>query len=165
MYMLGFSLDNLSLMALTIAVGFVVDDAIVMLENIYRHIEEGEKPFEAAHQGCGRDRLHDRLDQPVTGRGVHSAAAHGRHCRSAVPGIRADRHRSRLLVSPIVSLTLTPMMCSRFLKTGGAQARLAVPGQSRPYSMPCWRSIERTLEHRAALAVPHADERSSPPSR
>ncbi len=53
MYMFGYSLDNLSLMALTIAVGFVVDDAIVMLENIYRHIEDGMKPMEAALKGAG----------------------------------------------------------------------------------------------------------------
>ena len=53
MYLLGFSLDNLSLMGLTIAVGFVVDDAIVMLENIYRHIEDGMKPMDAAIKGAG----------------------------------------------------------------------------------------------------------------
>ena len=53
MYVLGYSLDNLSLMALTIAVGFVVDDAIVMLENIFRHIEDGMKPMEAALKGAG----------------------------------------------------------------------------------------------------------------
>ena len=53
MYLLGYSLDNLSLMALTIAVGFVVDDAIVMLENIYRHVEEGMAPMEAALKGAG----------------------------------------------------------------------------------------------------------------
>ena len=53
MYLLNYSLDNLSLMALTIAVGFVVDDAIVMLENIYRHIEEGMRPMEAALKGAG----------------------------------------------------------------------------------------------------------------
>ncbi len=63
MYLVGYSLDNLSLMALTIAVGFVVDDAIVMLENIVRHVEDGETPMEAALQGRGRDRLHHRLDQ------------------------------------------------------------------------------------------------------
>jgi HAE1 family hydrophobic/amphiphilic exporter-1 len=54
MYVLGYSLDNLSLMALTIAVGFVVDDAIVMLENIYRHIEDGMTPLEATLKGAGR---------------------------------------------------------------------------------------------------------------
>src|SRR6202012_2822227 len=51
MAFLGYNLDNLSLMALTLSVGFVVDDAIVMLENIVRHVEEGEKPFEAALKG------------------------------------------------------------------------------------------------------------------
>ena len=91
MYLLGYSLDNLSLMALTIAVGFVVDDAIVMLENIYRHIEEGMTPMEAALQGRRRDRLHHPLDQPLAGRGVHPAAADGRHRRPAVPRIRGDR--------------------------------------------------------------------------
>ena len=54
MYAVGYSLDNLSLMALTIAVGFVVDDAIVMIENIVRYIEEGERPFEAALKGAGQ---------------------------------------------------------------------------------------------------------------
>ena len=53
MYLVGFSLDNLSLMALTISVGFVVDDAIVMLENIYRHVEDGMAPMEAALKGAG----------------------------------------------------------------------------------------------------------------
>ena len=54
MALLGYSLDNLSLMALTLSVGFVVDDAIVMLENIVRHVEEGEKPYEAAMKGSAR---------------------------------------------------------------------------------------------------------------
>ncbi len=62
MWMAGYSLDNLSLMALTIAVGFVVDDAIVMLENITRYIEEGETPMAAAYQGRERNRVHDHLD-------------------------------------------------------------------------------------------------------
>jgi len=53
MYLLGYSLDNLSLMALTIAVGFIVDDAIVMLENIDRHLEDGLSPMEAAIKGSG----------------------------------------------------------------------------------------------------------------
>src|ERR1041385_811715 len=53
MYLLGYSLDNLSLMALTIAVGFVVDDAIVMIENIVRYIEQGEPPLQAAIKGSG----------------------------------------------------------------------------------------------------------------
>jgi len=57
MYLMDYSLDNLSLMALTIAVGFVVDDAIVMLENIFRHIEGGMRPMEAALKGASENRL------------------------------------------------------------------------------------------------------------
>ena len=91
MYLLGYSLDNLSLMGLTIAVGFVVDDAIVMLENIVRHIEDGLSAARGGAQGSRRDRLHHRLDQPLAGRRVHPAAADERHRRPAVPGVR--RHR------------------------------------------------------------------------
>jgi len=54
MYVCGHSIDNISLLALTLAVGFVVDDAIVMLENIVRHVEAGEKPMEAAFKGSRR---------------------------------------------------------------------------------------------------------------
>ena len=62
MYLLNFSLDNLSLMALTIAVGFVVDDAIVVVENIYRHIEHGDAAVRGRDQGLARDRLHRAVD-------------------------------------------------------------------------------------------------------
>ena len=92
MYLLGYSLDNLSLMALTIAVGFVVDDAIVMLENIYRHIEDGMDADGGRAERGRRDRLHHPLDQLLAGRGVHSAAADGRHRRPSVPRVRDDDH-------------------------------------------------------------------------
>ena len=72
MYLLDYSLDNLSMMALILSVGFVVDDAIVMLENIVRHIEMGEKPLLASLEGIARDRLHHRLDDAVAGGCVHS---------------------------------------------------------------------------------------------
>ena len=79
MYPLGYSVNNLTLMAMTIAVGFVVDDAIVMIENIVRYIEKGDTPLEAALKGARRDRLHHRLDHDFAGRRVHPAAADGRH--------------------------------------------------------------------------------------
>ena len=92
MYLLNYSLDNMSMMALILSIGFVVDDAIVMLENIVRHMENGETPFQAALQRLEGDRLHDRLDDHVAGRGVHSGSVHGRHSRPAVQGIRGHHH-------------------------------------------------------------------------
>ena len=78
MHVLGYSLDNLSLMALTVATGFVVDDAIVMIENVVRYIEQGVPPLEAAFRGAGADRLHHRLADRLAHRRVHPAAVHDR---------------------------------------------------------------------------------------
>ena len=88
MYLLNFSLDNLSMMALILSIGFVVDDAIVMLENIVRHIELGEQPLAGLAQGLGRDRLHHRVHDAVAGGRVHPGAVHGRRAGPAVQGIR-----------------------------------------------------------------------------
>ena len=77
MYLLGYSLDNLSLMALTLSVGFVVDDAIVMLENIVRHMEMGKRPLQAAQGWRQRDWLHHSLHDAVAGRRLYSAVVHG----------------------------------------------------------------------------------------
>ena len=96
MYLLGYSLDNLSLMALTISTGFVVDDAIVVIENITRYLEQGMHPFAGGAQGRAGNRLHRADHQHFAGRGVHSVAADGRHRRPPVPRIRGDalgRHR------------------------------------------------------------------------
>ena len=71
MWVAGFSIDNLSLMALAISVGFVVDDAIVMIENMYRNLEHGMRPMQARARGREADRLHRGVDQPVADRGVH----------------------------------------------------------------------------------------------
>ncbi len=90
MYLLGYSIDNLSLMALTVATGFVVDDAIVVVENISRHLEDGMMPLEAALRGRRGDRLHRAVHQHLAVRRVHPHPAHGRHRRPAVPGIRGD---------------------------------------------------------------------------
>ena len=116
MYLLGYSLDNLSLMALTLSVGFVVDDAIVMLENIVRHMEMGKSPLAArpsmARGEIGFTILSMTLSLAavfipllfmggIIGRLLHEFAV--------VIGVA-------ILVSGFVSLTLTPMLCSRFLK-------------------------------------------------
>ena len=90
MYMLGFSLNNLSLMAITVATGFVVDDAIVVLENTTRHIEAGMDRMQAALLGAKEVGFYSALDQPVAGGRVHPAAVHGRPGRAPVPGICRD---------------------------------------------------------------------------
>jgi HAE1 family hydrophobic/amphiphilic exporter-1 len=115
MWAFGYTLDNLSLMALTIAVGFVVDDAIVMLENITRYIEEGEKPLAAAFKGAGE------IGFTIVSISISLVAV-------LIPlllmgGIIGRLFREfavvlamTIFVSMIVSLTLTPMMASRFLR-------------------------------------------------
>ncbi|MGE5570598.1 MAG: efflux RND transporter permease subunit [Rhodospirillales bacterium] len=115
MYQLGFSLDNLSLMALTLSVGFVVDDAIVMLENIVRHLEMGKPPLEAALAGARE------IGFTIVSMTISLAAVF-------IPVLFMGGIVGRLfhefgvtiavaiLVSGFVSLSLTPMLCSRFLR-------------------------------------------------
>ena len=93
MYLCGYSLDNLSLMALAIASGFVVDDAIVVMENITRHLEEGMTPMRGRALGRAGDRLHGLLHQHLADRRLHSAAADGRHHRASVPRVRHHAFR------------------------------------------------------------------------
>ena len=88
MYLFGFSLNNLSLMALTIATGFVVDDAIVVIENISRYLEEGDSPAAGGAEGFRADRLHHHLADGLADRGADPAVVHGRRGRPAVPRIR-----------------------------------------------------------------------------
>jgi hydrophobe/amphiphile efflux-1 (HAE1) family protein len=116
MYLCGFSLDNLSLMGLTIAVGFVVDDAIVMLENIFRYIEAGMKPFDAAIKGAGE------IGFTIVSISFSLIAVFipllmmggivGRLFREFAICVSMT-----IVISAIVSLTLTPMMASRFLSS------------------------------------------------
>ena len=115
MYLSGYSLDNLSLMALTISVGFVVDDAIVVLENIVRHIEEGMSPYEASLKGSGE------IGFTVLSISISLIAVFipllmmsgiiGRLFREFAVTVSMT-----IAVSAFVALTLTPMMASRFLK-------------------------------------------------
>jgi HAE1 family hydrophobic/amphiphilic exporter-1 len=115
MYLLGFSLNNLSLMALTLAVGFVVDDAIVVLENIVRHMEHGEKPYEAALNGA------KEIGFTIVSMTISLVAAFipvlfmsgmlGRLLREFAVTICVA-----ILVSGFISLSLTPMLCSRYLR-------------------------------------------------
>src|SRR5213079_285851 len=115
MYLLGYSLNNLTLMALTISTGFVVDDAIVMIENISRFIEEGDSPMQAALKGS------EQIGFTIVSLTVSLIAVLipllfmgdivGRLFREFAITLAVT-----ILVSAVVSLTLTPMMASRLLK-------------------------------------------------
>jgi len=85
MYLLGYSLNNLTLMALTISTGFVVDDAIVMIENITRLYRGGREAAGGGAQRLGADRLYHRVPDRIVDRGADSAAVHGRHRGAPVP--------------------------------------------------------------------------------
>ena len=90
MYLLGYSVDNLSLMALAISTGFVVDDAIVVIENITRYLEQGMTPVQAALRGAKEIGFTVLSMSIVAGRGVHSHSVDGRHRRPFVPRVRGD---------------------------------------------------------------------------
>src|ERR671936_429457 len=115
MYMLGYSLDNLSMMALILSVGFVVDDAIVMLENIYRHVEMGEEPLTASLVGS-REIGFTFVSMTLSLAAVFipvlfMGGVLGRLFREFSVTICVA-----ILISGVVSVTLTPMLCSLFLK-------------------------------------------------
>ena len=122
MYLLGFSLNNLTLMALTIATGFVVDDAIVMIENIFRYLEEGDKPLEAALKGARQ------IGFTIISLTVSLIAVLipllfmgdivGRLFREFAVTLSVT-----ILLSAVISLTLTPMMCARLLKSKAEEKR------------------------------------------
>jgi multidrug efflux pump len=117
MYLLGFSLNNLTLMALTISTGFVVDDAIVMIENITRYVEAGERPLAAALKGA------EQIAFTIVSLTISLVAVLipllfmgdivGRLFREFAVTLSVT-----ILVSAVVSLTLTPMMCARILRSG-----------------------------------------------
>jgi len=120
MYLCGYSLDNLSLMALTLSVGFVVDDAIVMLENIVRHMELGEKPFEAAMKGS-REIGFTILSMTISLTAVFipilfMGGILGRLFHEFAVTIGAA-----VLVSGFVSLSLTPLLSAKFLRPHGKE--------------------------------------------
>ncbi len=152
MYALNFTLNNISMMAVILSIGFVVDDAIVMLENIVRHIENGEKPLQAALQGS-REIGFTILSMTVSLAAVFipilfMSGILGRLFREFAVTICAA-----ILISGLVSITLTPMLCSRLLRP--SQARTPVPlgrafdGMRAVYGQ----SLGWVLDHRPVMLV------------
>jgi len=115
MYLMGFSVDNISLMALTLSVGFVVDDAIVMLENIMRHVEKGEGVFHAALTGS-REIGFTILSMTLSLVAVFIPVLFMGGILGRILHEFAVTISMAILISGFVSLTLTPMLCSRFIR-------------------------------------------------
>jgi HAE1 family hydrophobic/amphiphilic exporter-1 len=156
MYLLDYSLDNLSLMALILSVGFVVDDAIVMLENIVRHMEQGEGILEAALNGSkeiGFTIVSMTLSLVVVFIPVlFMGGILGRLLHEFAVTISLA-----VLISGVVSLTLTPMLCSRFLRPPGAirHGRLYQLSErtfKRMLEAYDW-SLKKTLDHGPATLI------------
>ena len=156
MYFCGYSLDNLSLLALTLSVGFVVDDAIVMLENIVRHIEAGLPVREAAFKGA-REIGFTILSMTLSLVAVFiplmfMSGILGRLLHEFAVTITAA-----ILVSGLVSLTLTPMLCSRFLQPHRSGAPAAGPAHGRLYrwSERMFEGMRRRYERTLHLSLHH----------
>jgi hydrophobic/amphiphilic exporter-1 (mainly G- bacteria), HAE1 family len=156
MYSLGFSVNNITLMALTLSVGFVVDDAIVMLENIVRHMEQGEEPHAAALRGA-KEIGFTIISMTVSLVAVFipvlfMAGMLGRMLHEFAITITVA-----ILISGVVSLTLTPMLCSRFLRSPKKERHgrlyntmeLFFNGWLRLYE----RSLSAVLNYRRATVV------------
>ena len=156
LYELGYSLDNLSLMALTIAVGFVVDDAVVVIENIVRHLEEGLSPFEAALKGAGE------IGFTIVSITLSLIAVFiplflmggyvGLLFREFAVAVSAA-----LVLSLVISLTLTPMMCARLLGPRRRERMADSTACSKAASMVSCNLYERGSEGGAAASVRHPD--------
>jgi hydrophobic/amphiphilic exporter-1 (mainly G- bacteria), HAE1 family len=156
MYLLNYSLDNLSLMALTLCVGFVVDDAIVMLENIVRHMEAGEPPMTAALNGS-REIGFTIISMTLSLAAVFIPVLFMSGILGRLLHEFAVTISAAVLVSGFVALTLTPMLCSRFVRPPSKQkhGRLYVAserffeGMHRTYD----RSLQVVMRHRKATLI------------
>jgi multidrug efflux pump len=152
MYFCGFSLDNLSLMALTIGTGFVVDDAIVMIENVVRHIEKGEKPMKAALEGA-REIGFTVISLTLSLVAVFipllfMTGLVGRMFREFALTLTIA-----VVVSAVVSLTLTPMMCAKLLR-GGHDEKAGVIGRFFERVIEAYgRSLDFVFRHQVATLL------------
>ena len=151
MYLCGYSLDNLSLMALTVATGFVVDDAIVVLENVSRYIEKGMPPFQAALKGS-REVAFTVVSMSVSLIAVFipillMGGIVGRLLREFAVTLSVA-----VAVSLVVSLTTTPMMCARLLKHNPDEK----PGRLSAFSERCFNGLLHAYQRTLDVALRHS---------
>jgi HAE1 family hydrophobic/amphiphilic exporter-1 len=155
MYVFGYSLDNISLMALTLCVGFVVDDAIVMLENITRHIEQGKSVMQATLDGS-REIVFTIISMTISLAAVFIPVLFMGGILGRLLHEFAVTIMAAVLISGFVSLTLTPMMCSRILKPHRADERHGRLYMAFEHGFDAWKhaydvSLRYTLRHQRAV--------------
>ncbi len=149
MYLLGYTIDNLSLMALTLSVGFVVDDAIVVLENIVRHMEHGTGRLQAALEGS-REIAFTIVSMTLSLAAVFIPVVFMGGVVGRLLHEFAITIGAAVLVSGLVSLTLTPMACSRFLRPPGASRSRLYAASERVFDGMLWlydRTLRVVLRH------------------
>ena len=157
MYLLGYSINNLTLMALTVSIGFIVDDAIVMVENIMRHIEKGMRPLEAALKGS-RQIAFTILSITLSLVAVFipvlfMGGVVGRVFREFAVTLSLT-----ILISGVVSLTLTPVLCSRFLRHQPVGARQGIIARGLEAGFEAMRTLydvtlRQALKHRRLMLI------------
>jgi len=157
MYLFGYSLDNISLMALTLCVGFVVDDAIVMLENITRHIEQGKSVMQATLDGS-KEIVFTIISMTISLAAVFIPVLFMGGILGRLLHEFAVTIMAAVLISGFVSLTLTPMMCSRILKPHRADQRHGRIYMAFERAFDAWKraydvSLRWTLGHRFAVLM------------
>jgi len=157
MYLLGYSLDNISLMALTLCVGFVVDDAIVMLENITRHIEQGKSVIQATLDGS-KEIVFTIISMTISLAAVFIPVLFMGGILGRLLHEFSVTIMTAVLISGFVSLTLTPMMCSRILKPHRSDARHGRLYMAFERGFDAWKnaydvSLRWTLGHRRAILI------------
>ncbi|HEY6239217.1 MAG TPA: efflux RND transporter permease subunit [Burkholderiales bacterium] len=157
MYVLGYSLDNISLMALTLCVGFVVDDAIVMLENITRHIEQGKSVMQATLDGS-KEIVFTIISMTISLAAVFIPVLFMGGILGRLLHEFAVTIIAAVLISGFVSLTLTPMMCSRILKPHRADQRHGRLYMAFERGFDAWKhayevSLRWTLAHRLLVLL------------
>jgi hydrophobic/amphiphilic exporter-1 (mainly G- bacteria), HAE1 family len=157
MYLFGYSLDNISLMALTLCVGFVVDDAIVMLENITRHIEMGKSVLQATLDGS-REIVFTIISMTISLAAVFIPVLFMGGILGRLLHEFAVTIMAAVLISGFVSLTLTPMMCSRILKAHDRNRRHGRLYNAFERGFDAWRdaydaSLRWTLRHQRAVLL------------
>ncbi|HKW37291.1 MAG TPA: efflux RND transporter permease subunit [Burkholderiales bacterium] len=157
MYLFGYSLDNISLMALTLCVGFVVDDAIVMLENITRHIEQGKSVLEATLDGS-REIVFTIISMTISLAAVFIPVLFMGGILGRLLHEFAVTIIAAVLISGFVSLTLTPMMCSRILKPHREDQRHGRVYMAFERAFDAWKhgyevSLRFVLKHKLSVII------------